>query len=173
MNYVAIVFAFLILCTSSALAQKKGYYLLELGHYNYLMSTAIYEINDANWKGPDMAYEQVGQYLAIGKGTSWFQRKLQLGLLLSYLNFKQTNAMNVLGELKLKPFDETGVPFLNIRLGYHHLWNQYPGGKGSAMADLGAGIEFNVNHNTRLYLKSGMAITHQTIFIPFAVGCQF
>ena len=81
--------------------------------------------------------------------------------------------MNVLGEMQLNPFDDNGAPFLNLRLGYHHLWNQYPNGKGSLLADFGSGIQFIVTPEVNIYVKYGIVFSHNTLFLPFALGCQF
>jgi hypothetical protein len=79
----------------------------------------------------------------------------------------------IFGDLEYVPLKKRLTPILNLRLGYNHIWNQYEGGKGTMHTEFGLGINYKIKENLGLYIKSGIMITQQSLFLPLTLGFRY
>jgi hypothetical protein len=89
------------------------------------------------------------------------------------MNFEGTNGVSVFADFEYLQLKTRITPLLNLKLGYDHLWNQYDGGTGTMLTEIGIGINYKLTEKFRLYLKSGMLYTQQSFLIPITIGFRY
>ncbi|MGM0497531.1 MAG: hypothetical protein ACQESJ_06395 [Bacteroidota bacterium] len=125
-----------------------------------------------DWKGYNLDNEQNGIDINVIHGLS-FKDKFMPAIGLGYLNFEGIHGISIFTDITYLPF-ETGItPFINLKAGYNHIWNQYENGRGSALGELGAGIHYTISKNIGGYIQSGFLFTQQSFLIPIRIGVEF
>lgn len=125
-----------------------------------------------DWKGYNLENEQNGIDINVIHGLS-FKDKFMAAIGFGYLNFEGIHGFSVFTDIEYLPFDTRITPFINLKAGYNHIWNQYEKGKGSPLGELGAGIHYKTSKNLGIYLQSGFLFTQQALLIPIRIGVNF
>ena len=124
-----------------------------------------------DWKGNYL--NENGIDINVINGLTFVNKKMFAGLGLGYLNFEGINGVSVFADLEYLPLKTRITPLLNLKLGYDHIWNQYDGGTGTMLTEIGIGINYRLTEKFGLYLKSGMLYTQQSFLIPINIGFRF
>lgn len=123
------------------------------------------------WKGYYL--NENGVYINSIHGLSNPNKKLFAGIGLGYLNFEGINGVSVFADFEYLPLKTRITPILNLKIGYDHIWNQYDGGTGTKLAELGVGMNYKLTGEFSLYLKSGILLTQQSALLPITIGFRF
>jgi hypothetical protein len=142
---------------------------IETGYMNYLFRTITVEPGP-NWKGYNLNNRQNGFNFNSINGVTFQDRKLFTGIGAGYSNFDGIDGVAIFGDFEYLPLKKRLTPILNLRLGYNHIWNQYEGGTGTMHTEFGIGINYKIKENLGLYIKSGIMITQQSLFLPLTLG---
>ena len=126
-----------------------------------------------DWKGYDLHEDQNGIDLNLINGIALFKERAFVGIGLGYLNFEGVNGISVFSDFEYLPLKTRLTPLLNLKIGYDHIWNQYDGGKGSALTEFGVGINYRLTEKLSVFLKSGLLLTQQSSLIPIRIGIRF
>lgn len=102
-----------------------------------------------------------------------FKQRLFGGVGLSYVNFEGTQGLSLFSDVDLYLSKWQFQPYLSLRLGYMHIWNQYEGGRGTALSDFGFGVSYSISPKLNIYLQSGFLMTQQSLLIPLRLGFKF
>jgi len=145
---------------------------IETGYMKFL-ATTIQVDPGPDWKGYNLDEQQNGFDLNIINGLTFINKKVFAGLGLGYMNFEGINGVSVFADFEYLPLKTRFTPLLNLKLGYDHIWNQYDGGKGTMLTEIGVGINYKLTEKFDLYLKSGMLLTQQSFLIPISFGFRF
>ena len=124
-----------------------------------------------NWKGYNLNKEQNGIDVNLINGIQ-FKNKLFAGIGLGYVNFDGINGISVFSDFEYLPLKTKLTPLINLKIGYNHIWNQYKNGTGTALIELGGGLNYRFSEKFGVYLQSGFMITQQTFFIPIKLGLR-
>lgn len=171
MNKTKLVF--IVLCT--LFFTKNGYsqvnYSLkaESGYLSYLFTTVQIDPGP-EWKGYYL--ESNGIDFNVINGIE-FNNKLFAGIGLGYLNFDGINGLSVYTDFEYLPLASRITPLINLKMGYSHLWNQYENGSGTALGELGVGVNYKLTEQTAIYAKSGFTMTQQAFLVPLRIGIRF
>jgi len=160
----------LLLIGLKGLAQIEYTGKLETGYLKFLFNT-IQVDPGPDWKGYNLD-EQDGIELNLINGLK-YRDHCYTGIGLGYLNFVGINGVSVFSEFEYVPFKSRLRPAISLRLGYNHIWNQYENGSGSALGEIGMGLDYKLTKKFDIYLKSGFAMTQQSLLIPFRIGVGF
>ncbi len=145
---------------------------IETGYMNYLFRTITVEPGP-NWKGYNLNNRQNGFNFNSINGVTFQDRKIFTGIGAGYSNFDGIDGVAIFGDFEYLPLKKRLTPILNLRLGYNHIWNQYEGGTGTMHTEFGIGINYKIKENLGLYIKSGIMITQQTLFLPPTLGFRY
>ncbi len=145
---------------------------IETGYMKFL-NTTIQVDPGPNWKGYNLNEEQNGIDFNVINGLTFLNKKVFAGLGLGYMNFEGTNGVSVFADIEYLPLKTRFTPLLNLKLGYDHIWNQYDGGTGTMLGEVGVGVNYKLTEKFNLYLKSGMLLTQQSSLIPITIGLRF
>ncbi|NPD47327.1 MULTISPECIES: hypothetical protein [unclassified Lentimicrobium] len=124
-----------------------------------------------NWKGYNLNKEQNGIDLNLINGIQ-FKNKLFAGIGLGYVNFEGISGVSIFSDFDYLPLKTKLTPLINLKIGYNHICNQYKNGTGSALIELGGGLNYRFSEEFDIYLQSGFMITQQTFFIPIKLGLR-
>lgn len=171
--FVVLILSGILSVFQPAMAQIQFYKKVELGYLNYRYQTVKYDIDDPNWKGPALNDEQNALGLLGVYGLRFFNDKINTGLGVGYLNFEGTNGATTFGEITFKPLKENFGPFINIRVGYSHIWNQYDNGSNSMLSAFEGGFYYNISDQKSIMFKTGIQFIHEALFLPFSLGFVF
>ena len=144
---------------------------VEVGYMNYRGQTLRVDPGP-NWKGYYLNENQNGVNVSVINGVS-IQEKYFVGVGLGYLNFEGINGYSIYADADYIPMKTKLAPLINFKVGYSHIYNQYEGGTGSTMAELGGGFHYRLLPQIDIYLQSGWLLSQQVIFLPFRLGVQF
>jgi len=125
-----------------------------------------------NWKGYNLNKEQNGIDFNLINGVN-FKNRFFTGLGIGYLNFEGINGISIFTDFEYLPLKTKLTPLINIKIGYNHIWNQYENGTGSALVELGGGINYGITEKLDIYMQSGLLITQQAFLIPIKIGLRF
>lgn len=149
-------------------------------HYNvkfnasYLPYTVKIERIDAgpNWKGYNLDNRQSGLALSSSNGLK-IKNRFFVGIGLAYLNFEGINGLAAYTEFDYFFFKKKKLmPFLNLQIGYSHIWNQYDGGKGTGYTVYAAGLQYDVHRRLSIRAQSGLLFAQQALFVPISIGAS-
>jgi len=90
-----------------------------------------------------------------------------------YLNFEGIEGFSVFTDFQYLFFDTKLKPLANFKVGYNHIWNQYENGTGSALGEVGLGVNYSLTETIGLYLQGGLLMTQQSLLIPIRMGFKF
>jgi hypothetical protein len=76
-----------------------------------------------------------------------------------------------LGLAILKKRNFTPIVYWNI--GYSHLWNQYAGGTGTFLSDLGIRLKYQISPKLAIQASTGLFNTQQSFIRPYRIGVVF
>ena len=125
-----------------------------------------------NWKGYNLDKNENGIDLNVVNGIN-YNNKLYAGLGIGYLNFKGIDGLSIFSDFEYLPLKTRLTPLINLKIGYSHIWNQYENGKGTALGELGFGLNYKLNESFSIYAKSGFLLTQQSLFLPIRLGIRF
>ena len=149
-------------------------------HYNvkfnasYLPYTAKTVMIDPgpNWKGYNLDNRQSGLALSSSNGLK-IKNRFYVGVGLAYLNFEGINGLAAYTEFDYFFFKKKKLmPFLNLQIGYSHIWNQYDGGKGTGYTVYAAGLQYDVHQRLSIRVQSGLLFAQQALFVPISIGAS-
>ena len=92
---------------------------------------------------------------------------------LGYLNFESIHGFSIFTDFEYLPLKTKLTPLVNLKIGYNHIWNQYENGTGSALVELGVGINYKLTDRFNIYMHSGFLMTQQSLLIPIRIGFSF
>lgn len=125
-----------------------------------------------NWKGYNLQ-GQNGFDVNLVSAIS-FTDIFSVGIGAGYLNFEGINGLSVFGDVAYLPFRNTLVtPLINLKVGYSHIWNQYPTGTGTPLVEFSGGVAYRVTEKWSVFLKSGVLMAQQSFFVPIKIGVMF
>ena len=143
---------------------------IEIGYMRYQYNTVQVEPSP-NWKGYNLDGKD-GIDLNVINGLS-IKEKIFTGIGLGYLNFRGIYGFSIFTDFEYLPFKTKLTPFVNLKIGYNHIWNQYENGTGSALGELGLGLNYGLTEKMDIYLQSGFLMTQQSLLIPIRIGFKF
>ena len=146
----------------------------ETGYLKFI-NTTVQVDPGPNWDGYNLNNEQNGIDINLINGIK-LTEKFYGGLGLGYVNFENINGFSIFTDFEFLPLKTKLTPLLNLKIGYNHIWNQYDNGTGSALVELGAGINYKLTDKLGIYMKSGVLLTQQSFLIPilfFKLGKSF
>ena len=135
--------------------------------YNYL-TIQIDPGPNSTWKGYNLKGDN-GIDINLINGYI-FGDKFFTGLGVGYLNFKGINGLSLFADFEYLPLKTRLTPLLDIRLGYSHVWNQYEKGTGTAIFELGGGLNYKLTEKSNIYLQYGYLMTQQSNLTPIRIG---
>lgn len=163
----------IIACFDDANAQAKYAGKLDFGYLSYWYKAVMVDAGP-DWKSYNLPRQQSGIHLSVSNGLRMAKGKLYAGIGLGYLNFGGIDGLSVFTDVDYRFLRQTRLsPFIGMRLGYAHIWNQYEGGTGTEIIEFTAGVNIKLTKRLSIYLKSGIAETQQVFFIPVNVGLLF
>jgi hypothetical protein len=124
-----------------------------------------------DWKGYYLE-GQNGMDVNIINGVG-YDDKLFAGVGVGYSNFDGMDGMSMFADIEYLPSKTRLSPLFNVKCGYHHLWNQYENGTGTAMGDIALGLNFRVSRTFDIFAKSGVLLSQQSFLFPVRVGLRF
>lgn len=139
--------------------------------YQFFLTNIIQVDPGPDWKGYYLD-NQNGIDINFINGLN-FKDRFYTGLGLGYLNFEGINGFSVFTDFDYLPLKTKLTPLVNLKIGYNHIWNQYEGGTGSALGELGFGINYKLTEKINIYLQSGFLLTQQSLLIPIRAGLKF
>jgi hypothetical protein len=142
----------------------------ETSYLRYLANTITVDPGP-NWKGYNL-YSENGIDFNIINGLE-FHDKFFAGIGLGYLNFEGINGFSFFSDFEYLVLKTKLTPFLNLKIGYNHIWNQYENGTGSALVEFGPGLNYGLTDKVDIYLQSGFLATQQSLLIPIRLGFKF
>lgn len=166
------LFLFLLfgLITISGFSQTDYSMKIETGYSLYQFN--IVDVDPgSNWKGYYLR-EQNGFDINVINGFN-FNEKIFTGIGLGYLNFESVNGFSIFADIYYSILKTRLTPFVNIKLGYNHIWNQYENGTGSALGELNIGLNYKLTEKINIYVQSGFLMTQQSLLIPIRIGVKF
>ncbi len=143
---------------------------LEIGYLAFQYTTVQVDPGP-NWKGDYLNNEQSGIDVNLINGIQ-FKDKLFAGIGLGYINFEGINGVSVFSDFEYLPLKTKLTPLINLKVGYNHIWNQYDNGTGTALIELGGGLNYRINADFDIYLQSGFVMMQEAFFIPVRVGLR-
>jgi hypothetical protein len=127
----------------STISQTKHFTKVEVTSLRFQNRTLTVDPGP-NWKGYNLDNGQNGLELCLQKGIQSRDRFFA-GLGAGYLNFEGINGLSLFADLALVwPTNKKVSPFIAIKPGYSHIWNQYQGGRGTGSIETGAGLRLNL-----------------------------
>lgn len=156
---------------STGFSQLRYSGKLEAGYLSF-NSTTIEVEPGPDWKGHYLNDDQNGIDVNLINGIK-FREKLFAGIGIGYQNFEGIKGAAFFADFGYIPLQRKFSPLLNAKIGYGHIWNQYEGGRGTALLELGGGVYYNLTTRMGIYLKSGIAMAHHSSFYPLKIGVNF
>lgn len=120
-----------------------------------------------NWEGFYLSNVDGIDFSVINGIT--YKSKLFAGLGIGYMNFKGTSGISAFTDVEYLPLRTRLTPLVNLKLGFTHVWNQYERGSGTGLGELALGLNYRLK-GMDLFVKSGLMLTQQSLFIPIRIG---
>ncbi len=143
---------------------------IETGFLHYQYNTVQVDPGP-DWKGYNLDGEN-GVDLNFINGLT-FKDAIFTGIGVGYLNFEGYNGFSIFADFEYLPLKTRLTPFVNMKIGYNHIWNQYDDGTGSALGELGLGLNYALTEKIHVYLQSGVLMTQQSFLVPVRIGLKF
>lgn len=124
-----------------------------------------------NWKGYNLKGDDGFDFNFIN--GLFIKKRFFAGIGLGYLNFAGVNGMTAYSDFEYLPLKTRLTPLVNMKIGYSHIWNQYKNGTGTALLELGGGLNYRITSNIDIYLKSGLTWTQQSQLFHIRSGIRF
>jgi hypothetical protein len=143
---------------------------LETGYLNYRYNYVTVDPGP-NWKGYNLDNEENGIDLNIAGGIR-YRNRASATVGIGYLNFEGINGVSSFINIDYSLLKTRLSPFINLRGGYSHIWNQYAGGTGTSLFEPGIGFNYRISNRLHVYIQSGLLFTQQSYFIPIRIGIR-
>ncbi|MFW6389386.1 MAG: hypothetical protein ACOCZI_02005 [Marinilabiliaceae bacterium] len=171
MKIQEIGFLFLFLITTSAGYAQIDYSLkVETGCIQFIYNSLDVDPGP-DWKGYYLEDDD-GMDISLINGIMYADRFFA-GIGTGYSNFEGMDGLSVFADFDYLPLKTRLSPLLNAKFGYHHLWNQYENGTGTASGNLALGINFRVSRHFDIYAKGGIMLSQQAFLFPLRLGARF
>lgn len=150
-----IILLSIVLVAPHAHGQKiKVEHTLGVGTFTFANGAARVEPGP-DWKGyPLPRNNKTGIQVAAGSGLRLFSR-LHVGANVAYVRYDGINGMLAYGTLAVDVLKTKFTPFLMAEPGYSHFWNQYDGGWGELMLNLGGGVRYRLDNRHIVSISAG------------------
>lgn len=172
MKHLLTTFFLLFIVAFITKAQNSYSGKIESGFLKFMNNTVQIDPGPG-WEGYNLNEEQNGIDINMINGITIFKEKVFLGIGLGYLNFEGIDGISVFSDIEYLPLKSRFTTLLNLKIGYDHIWNQYDGGKGTALTEFGVGVNFKLTEELNIYLKSGLLLTQQSSLVPIRIGIRF
>jgi hypothetical protein len=114
-----------------------------------------------------------GRNIQLKGGYILAKKHLYLAAGCGFQQFNGINGATISGSIEVLPLSSKLSPIAAIELGYSHLWNQYPGGTGSALGAAYLGVHYQLSRKCSLYFKSGSIGFQRASWTPLILGLRF
>lgn len=171
MNKICLILILLLAFGLKVQAQVDYYGKIETGFLRFQMTTVNVDPGP-NWKGYHLNDEQNGVAVNVINGMN-FNHKIFTGIGVGYLNFEGIHGFSIFTDFEYLPLNTKLTPLFNLKIGYNHIWNQYKNGNGSALIELGVGLNYKLTAKYSIYVQSGYLFTQQASFVPLRIGFRF
>lgn len=170
---VTVIIFLTILISNSSFSQRISFMSkAETGYLNFLGHIVTVDPGPA-WKGYYLN-ENTGAFsISSINGLSFLNRRLFTGAGVGYMNFNSIHGATIFGEVESVLFRSGFSPFISVRVGYSHIWNQYENGTGTPMVNPGVGVNYKISDKLGLYFKTGILFTQQSALLPLLIGIRF
>lgn len=135
-------------------------------------STTVNVDPGPDWQGYNLNEQQNGLDLNFINGIK-FGNRFYAGVGVGYLNFEGIHGLSVFSDFEYFFANSRLAPFINLRIGYNHIYNQYENGNGSGLGELGLGLSYRISDRYSLYWKSGILVSQQSLLFPVRMGFRF
>jgi len=159
-----------VLTINQAYSQINYSMKAETGFLKYQINT-IQVDPGPNWKGYYLD-EENGIDIYMVNGID-FKNKIFAGIGIGYLNFEGTNGLSIFTDFEYLPFHARLTPLINLKFGYSHVENQYENGTGTGLGEVCLGLNYSLTEKMGVFVKSGITLTQQSLFIPIRLGIRF
>jgi len=155
---------------------QKGYSQIgysgkvETGYLKFIANTIRVDPGP-NWKGYNLENKNGIDFNFIN-GIK-LKKKILAGIGIGYLNFEGIDGFSIFTDFEYLPLKTRLTPLINMKIGYNHIWNQYENGTGSALFEMGGGLNYKITEKTDICLQSGFLMTQQSFLIPVRFGFRF
>lgn len=158
-----------IIFTFTINAQQKFLHKIECNFVQY--GTNIIQVEPGpNWKGYNINDDVLQLSYIFAKNRP---QKIIYGVGLSYMNFKGYNGLNVLLNMENPDRGQKISPLFGSRIGYSKIWNQYPKGKNSIVAQMNTGVRVKLTERVATGFFIGFQIGQQSIIFPIGLNVKF
>jgi hypothetical protein len=160
------------LISSACYAQKTPtYFSADFGYLAYRFNTVDVDPGP-NWKGYYLSNRDGFDFKA--NAGLILKDRYNVGIGLSYLNFEGVNGLGSYADLGVAILKNRKLtPIIYWNLGYSHLWNQYAGGTGTFLSDLGLRVNYKISQKHSIQASTGLFNTQQSFIRPYRLGIVF
>lgn len=145
---------------------------LGAGSFTYIQSAGRVDVGP-EWKGFDLPRNNgTGFQLFTNNGVKAFDR-IHAGIGLGYANYEGTSGALITANLAVDILKTKLRPFVYANTGYSHFWNQYSGGKGSDVFELGIGSRYKLPGKHSVFISAGNQIMHMNFYMTVKAGFTF
>jgi hypothetical protein len=145
---------------------------LGVGAYSYIHAAGNVDPGP-DWKGDFLPQQGSAFQVFTNNGFVAFKR-LHASIGLGYGNYNGVNGGLAMANLAIDMFTKPRLtPFAYAGVGYSHVWNQYSGGSGSDVWELGLGGRYKLPGKHSVFLSAGSQIQHLNFYLGVKAGFTF
>lgn len=115
--------------------------------------------------------DKIGIQIFTNNGFT-LAKRLHLTVGLGYANYDGTSGALVSGNFMADVLKTRFTPVIYANAGYSHFWNQYPGGTGTGILELGGGVKYKLLKHA-LTLTAGNQIMQRNQYFAVKAGFTF
>ncbi len=125
-----------------------------------------------NWKGHYLS-DRDGFDFSANVGVI-LKERFNVGVGMSYFNFEGIHGMGSFSDLGINILPKSKFsPIVYWHAGYSHLWNQYAGGTGTFLSDLGLRVQYKFSPKVGIQASAGLLSSQQSFIRPYRIGVIF
>lgn len=166
------LFILLLFLNLGVFGQVQKQIKIETG-YNYYIFNSVYVKPGPNWKGYYLREGDNGFDISFVPGKYFENNNLFLGVGFGVENLGGYNGFKIYGDMEFFNNHKKVSPILNLKMGYHKLYNQYEGGSDTILLEINVGPQFNFTEKSSIFIKTGFTVTMQSLMVPLRVGIRF
>jgi hypothetical protein len=145
---------------------------LGVGLYNYIHAAGNVDPGP-DWKGYPLPRGGSAFQVFTNNGFVAFNR-LHANIGLGYANYDGVNGGLAMANLAFDILTKPKLtPFVYANAGYSHVWNQYSGGTGSEVFELGLGGRYKLPGKHAVFLSGGSMVQHLNFYLGVKAGFTF
>jgi hypothetical protein len=145
---------------------------LGIGTYSYIHAAGRADAGP-DWQGYPLARGGSALQVFANNGIVAFKR-LHANIGLGYGNYNGTSGGLAMGNLAVDILTKPRLtPFAYAGVGYSHVWNQYAGGSGSDVWELGLGARCKIPGDHSVFLSAGSQVQHYNFYLGVKAGFTF